>query len=158
MKEGLTWLSGNSGKWIMTGIVLLVIASVALAWDWLRAQFNGWLALILGALALLIGGLLMIYPARAHDLHRPELDGWFGSLSSGRGACCGSPKVDATVLVDADWESKSGRYRVRIEGQWHDVPGDAVLNRPNLYGRALVWPIKGSGGIEIRCFMPGPMT
>jgi hypothetical protein len=35
---------------------------------------------------------------------------------------------------------------------------DAVITEPNRYGRTLVWPIKGSIGTTIRCFMPGSMT
>lgn len=103
--------------------------------------------------------LIMGRGAFGHDFHRPDLDQWFGSLENGKGAaCCGGPKIDATVLVDADWESKDGHYRVRIDGEWVDVPDDAVVNRPNLYGRALVWPTRGWGALTIRCFMPGPMT
>lgn len=120
---------------------------------------RGALALAIFIIALLVAALWMAsHPVRAHDVHRPDLDPWFGSLASGRGACCGSPKVDATVLVDADWESKNGHYRVRIDGAWVDVPDDAVVNKPNLYGRALVSPNRGWGGLSIRCFMPGPMT
>jgi hypothetical protein len=38
------------------------------------------------------------------------------------------------------------------------VPDDAVITEPNRVGRTMVWPIKGSLGISIRCFMPGSMT
>lgn len=118
---------------------------------------RAWLTLIVFSLALLLFAL-WVHPIRAHHPDRPDLDPWFSGLASGRGACCGSPRVDATVLVDADWESKGGQYRVRIDGEWVDVPADAVVNKPNLYGRALVWPNRGWGGLSIRCFMPGPMT
>lgn len=40
----------------------------------------------------------------------------------------------------------------------YDVPDDAVLTQPNLYGKTMVWPIKGWGGLTIRCFIPGSMT
>lgn len=110
--------------------------------------------------ALLAAALLAAtcIAASAHDHNRPGLDSWYSALRSGKGPCCGGPKIDATVLVDADWQSKDGRYRVRLEGQWHDVPEDAVLSGPNLDGRTLVWPIKGYSGLTIRCFMPGAMT
>lgn len=98
------------------------------------------------------------FSAHAHDHSRPGLDGWYQGLRSGKGSCCDGPGVDAYSLADVDWESKAGRYRVRIEGQWHDVPPEAVLDGPNLDGRTLVWPIKGYGGLTIRCFMPGAMT
>lgn len=150
------WLQSNSGKWIMTGLVLLLIAVVALSFDWLREQVKRWSVLLLGALVLLLAAL-WIHGARAHDHNNTALDDWYATLASAKGSCCGGPKVDATILADVDWESKGGHYRVRIEGQWHDVPDDAVLSVPNLDGRTLVWPIKGWGGLTIRCFMPGVM-
>src|SRR5579872_2511128 len=53
------------------------------------------------------------------------LKGWFDSLKSGKGPCCSD--ADGTALSDVDWQSKDRHYRVRIEGQWYDVPDDAVL-------------------------------
>ena len=84
------------------------------------------------------------------------LKAWFDSLKSGKGPCCSD--ADGYAVADPDWESKSGHYRVRIEGEWHDVPDDAVITEPNRAGRTMVWPIKGWGGMTIRCFMPGSMT
>ena len=81
---------------------------------------------------------------------------WFDSLKSGKGPCCSD--ADGFAVADPDWESKSGHYRVRIEGEWWDVPDDAVITEPNRAGRTMVWPIKGWGGLTIRCFMPGSMT
>lgn len=101
-----------------------------------------------------VGACTML--VQAHDHSRPGLDGWYQGLTSGKGLCCDGS--DATHLADVDWESRDGRYRVRIEGEWHDVPPEAVLDGPNLDGRTLVWPIKGYGGLTIRCFMPGAMT
>jgi hypothetical protein len=51
-----------------------------------------------------------------------------------------------------------GHYRVRIDGEWIDVPDDAVITESNRADRTMVWPTKGSLGISIRCFMPGSMT
>ena len=81
---------------------------------------------------------------------------WFDSLQSGKGPCCSD--ADGSAVSDVDWESKGGRYRVRIEGEWHEVPEDAVITEPNRVGRTMVWPIKGYLGLSIRCFMPGSMT
>ena len=81
---------------------------------------------------------------------------WFDSLKSGKGPCCSD--ADGSAVSDVDWESKGGRYRVRIEGEWHEVPEDAVITEPNRVGRTMVWPIKGYQGLSIRCFMPGSMT
>ena len=81
---------------------------------------------------------------------------WFDSLKSGKGPCCSA--ADGSAVSDPDWESKNGHYRVRIDNEWVDVPDDAVITEPNRAGRTMVWPIKGSLGITIRCFMPGSMT
>lgn len=85
----------------------------------------------------------------------PELKSWFDRLASKRGPCCSD--ADGFALSDVDWESKDGHYRVRLNGQWHDVPNDAVITEPNRVGRTMVWPIRSLAVIHIRCFMPGPM-
>jgi len=81
---------------------------------------------------------------------------WFDSLRSGKGPCCSD--ADGFVISDPDWESKSGHYRVRIDNEWVDVPDDAVITEPNRAGRTMVWPVKGTLGTSIRCFIPGSMT
>jgi hypothetical protein len=30
---------------------------------------------------------------------------------------------------------------VRIDGKWHEVPDEAVINEPNRDGRTIVWPM-----------------
>jgi hypothetical protein len=86
----------------------------------------------------------------------PELHRWFESLKSGKGPCCSD--ADGSAVSDVDWETAGGHFRVRLEGEWVDVPDEAVITEPNRIGRAMVWPIKGYLGITIRCFMPGSMT
>jgi hypothetical protein len=81
---------------------------------------------------------------------------WFDSLKSGKGPCCSD--ADGSAVSDVDWESKDGHYRVRLEGEWIDVPEDAVITEPNRVGRTMVWPLRGYLGVSIRCFMPGSMT
>ena len=81
---------------------------------------------------------------------------WFDSLRSGKGPCCSD--ADGSAVSDVDWESKDGHYRVRLEGEWIDVPEEAVITEPNRVGRTMVWPIHGYMGVTIRCFMPGSMT
>lgn len=118
---------------------------------------DDWIALI-GA-AVFAALLVLAAPALAHDHGRPNLDGWYQSLRSPAGSsCCDGPEVDAVHLADADWESNAGRYRVRIDGQWVDVPPDAVLTVPNRDGRTLVWPTWDNGKRTVRCFMPGSMS
>lgn len=111
---------------------------------------------------VLIGVLILsLAQASARDLDgryaASPLKSWFDSLKSGKGPCCSD--ADGYAVSDPDWESKGGRYRVRIEGEWHDVPEDALITEPNRAGRTMVWPMKYlDGSIHIRCFMPGAMT
>jgi hypothetical protein len=111
------------------------------------------------------GRVLTPHDAAARDLDgryaNSPLKGWFESLRSGKGPCCSD--ADGTAVSDADWDTKDGHYRVRIEGQWWDVPDEAVIKEPNRAGRTMVWPIYywAVGAplrLEIRCFMPGTMT
>jgi hypothetical protein len=93
--------------------------------------------------------------ARAHDHQHPELKSWYESLHSGNGPCCDGS--DAKRMDDADWEAKDGHYRVRIDGEWVDVPTEAVVSGSNLSGRTMVWPYYLYGHPKARCFMPGSM-
>lgn len=107
--------------------------------------------------ALLVGWTTQFSHARDDGRYaNSPLKAWFDGLKSGKGPCCSD--ADGYAVADPDWETKSGHYRVRIEGEWHDVPEDAVITEPNRAGRTMVWPIKGWGGLTIRCFMPGSMT
>jgi len=82
---------------------------------------------------------------------------WFESLHSKDGIqCCDN--ADGMVLADVDWDIKDGHYRVRLDGQWIDVPNDRVITEPNRAGRTMVWPYYLDGNPTIRCFMPGTMT
>src|SRR6266581_6051700 len=95
---------------------------------------------------ILIGALLAALAgstATARDDGRyagSPLKQWFDGLASGRGPCCSD--ADGTALSDVDWESRDGRYRVRIDGDWIDVPADAVITEPNRAGRTMVWPMR----------------
>lgn len=86
----------------------------------------------------------------------PKMHEWFESLHSQKGPCCSD--ADGSVVADADWRTTPDgkHYQVRLDGQWMDVPDEAVLNIPNLYGRTMVWPIRGYLGTSIRCFIVGP--
>ncbi|MEY9807009.1 hypothetical protein QIH87_49905 (plasmid) [Bradyrhizobium elkanii] len=100
--------------------------------------------------------LLPVGRAYGHDHSRPELNQWFKDLraSGSRAPCCDGS--DATSLEDPDWDMKDGHYRVRLDGEWVNVPDEAVVTEPNRYGKALVWPYTGYQK-GVRCFMPGSM-
>jgi hypothetical protein len=115
--------------------------------------------------ALGLGLMALLFISSAPLVHARDPDGryansplkqWFDNLRSGKGPCCSD--ADGTAISDADWVSRDGHYRVRIEGEWVDVPEEAVITEPNRAGRTMVWPIRGYGGLTIRCFMPGSMT
>jgi hypothetical protein len=120
----------------------------------------------IGLKGLLTIGLAIVLLALASDGHardrgqfansNPELKSWFEGLKSGKGPCCSD--ADGTAVSDVDWESSNGHYRVRLEGEWIDVPDEAVITEPNRIGRTMVWPLRGYMGVSIRCFMPGSMT
>ena len=116
---------------------------------------------------LIMAGILVFFymfkPAHAHDHNRSNLNSWFSGLhSSGGLLCCDGTDIDtgrAKHVATEDWDVKDGHYRVRLDGQWIDVPDDAVIHTPNLYGETLVWPVYISGlSVTIRCFLPGAGT
>ncbi len=118
-----------------------------------------WIAV--AAAALIVLADLVFSGARARDLDGrfagSPLKPWFDHLASpGGGLCCSD--ADGTALSDVDWETHDGHYRVRIGGEWIDVPANAVITVPNLAGRTMVWPYYVDGQPVIRCFMPGSMT
>ena len=122
-----------------------------------RQRRDGRATLQIACVALLLAAVSQLSHARDDGRYaNSPLKPWFDSLKSGKGPCCSD--ADGYAVSEPDWESKSGHYRVRIEGEWHDVPDDAVITEPNRAGRTMVWPIKGWGGLTIRCFMPGSMT
>jgi hypothetical protein len=81
---------------------------------------------------------------------------WFDTLKSGKGLCCSN--ADGVALMDPDWDAKDGHYRVRLDGEWFDVPNEAVIKEPNRAGRTMVWPIRSAMGTSIQCFLPGTMS
>jgi len=111
------------------------------------------------AMAVIASAAVLAGNATARDDGRyagSPLKSWFDTLKSGYGLCCSD--ADGFAVLDPDWESKEGHYRVRLEGEWVNVPDDAVITEPNRAGRTMVWPVKSSRGISIRCFLPGSMT
>src|SRR5579871_4176002 len=96
-------------------------------------------------------------PALARDDGRfanSQLKPWFDKLASGKGLCCSF--ADGVKVENVDWDTQDGRYRVRLNGQWIDVPPEAVVTEPNRFGPAVVWPYQDAAGkTQIRCFMPG---
>ncbi|MET3996841.1 hypothetical protein ACT4MK_00075 (plasmid) [Bradyrhizobium barranii] len=101
---------------------------------------------------------VLVTPALGRDdghYDNSPLNSWFESLESELGKCC--TDMDGYIVSDADWESNRGRYRVRIDNEWVDVPEGAVLTQPNRFGRTMVWRHYIDGHPRVRCFIPGSM-
>ena len=101
---------------------------------------------------------IMIWPAFPRDHgggHATDpLHAWFDQLASGKGLCCSF--ADGVSVQDVDWDTREGRYRVRLHGEWILVPDNALVTEPNRAGVAIVWPYLDSDGMtQIRCFLPG---
>lgn len=149
---------------ILLGLGFLSLC-VAIWYDVNYSQRASTIAALIGA-ALLMASFA-VKPAHARDDGRyanSPLKPWFDQLKSGKGLCCSD--ADGYAVSDPDWDTKRDgdrvHYRVRIEGNWYDVPDDAVITEPNRAGRTMVWPIRswesGEPKFWIRCFMPGSMT
>ncbi len=140
---------------ILVSIVFAIWGTMTLI-DAFRPKTETWFRILVALVIVFVLGWLGITVASAHDHTRPSLDPWFKSLKSRAGAhCCDGS--DYTRLEDVDWESRDGRYRVRIDGQWVDVPEDALVDGPNKAGVTMVWPWFKDGRPAGRCFKPGSM-
>ncbi len=106
------------------------------------------------ALVLLIGGPLIV-PAIARDDGRyaqSPLKDWMRGLKDKLGmSCC--DEADGEEVEG--WAFGPDGYRVKVKGQWLDVPPSALLTIPNLLGFARAWLYWENGKPKIRCFIPG---
>jgi len=111
-------------------------------------------------LRILVATLLlaMIPPAIARDNGQyaqksPEMRDWVRGLKDKRGVgCCDT--ADG-YPAEAEWDTDSKGYRVRIDGKWYAVPDETVITEPNRFGYAVVWYWFNGGVPMIRCFLPG---
>ena len=122
--------------------------------------------MILGFLLLLV----LSFPAQARDDGRYKNDplhSWFDQLASEKGLCCSF--ADGRRVDDVDWDTVCYApalgvpllcyYRVRLHGEWVEVPKKALVTEPNKFGPAVVWPYMDvDGATQIRCFLPGAGT
>jgi hypothetical protein len=114
--------------------------------------------LALGA-ALLAAAMLQVIDAGAALPPNPDpvLHEWFETQHSIDGAWC-CDVADGFILADKDWQHAGDHYEVRIKGEWHPIPKDALRDPhggPNPTGSAIVW-YRGEGeDLRIFCFAPG---
>lgn len=86
---------------------------------------------------------------------RPDIEAWIESLTDKQGIpCCAT----ADGGVPDAWEMGPHRYRVKIHGEWLDVPDAAVIRTTNRLGHAIVWIDSDGETMGVRCFLPGPLT
>jgi hypothetical protein len=92
-----------------------------------------------------------------------EIRNWVESLADGKGVpCCAT--ADGTVPEEFTWDIGAKHYRVKVYGQWVNVPDAAVIKGPNRLGHAVVWiayddPIfEVEPILSVRCFLPGPAS
>jgi hypothetical protein len=118
---------------------------------------------VLAVAALLVcGGLDAGTSARDYRQYRnvdPAIRDWVQGLKDKTGeGCCDTADGQP---AEYEWDIAANRYRARIEGEWYDVPDDAVITGPNKLGYATVWTwwvwdYDGKKTHHIRCFLPGP--
>jgi len=114
--------------------------------------------------------ILLAYPAQARWVGPPQqladmaqlpgVSGWFVDLTNQRGnSCCSDADGNQPEAVWDNTDNPNYPYKVKIEGQWVEVPEYAVIKSKNRVGIAIVWYYKslGSDQITIRCFLPGSL-
>jgi hypothetical protein len=83
-----------------------------------------------------------------------EIKAWIESLTDDKGIpCCAT----ADGAVPDVWEMGASHYRVKIHGEWLNVPDAAVIKAPNRLGHAVVWIDASEDVMGVRCFLPGPL-
>ena len=114
--------------------------------------------------AVLLGVTVIVGPAWATDHGQlgpisPDIKQWAGTLENKlKIGCCAT--ADGWKPEAVEYDMAADHYRVRIDGEWYDVPADAVLDGPNKFGFAVVWYYRTylnseKSLINIRCFLPG---
>lgn len=151
-------IKGIISAWI-TVLIIFSIGIIEMVLDHFRPKSEWTLRIVF---TVVLASAIWLGIGKVYGMDRDgryaqsPLHPWFDQLKSGKGLCCSL--ADGNVVEDPDWESDRGHFRVRIEGQWIDVPDDAVITEPNRAGRTMVWPMRGPKGVDIRCFMAGPMS
>lgn len=107
--------------------------------------------------SLLLLGVVLGNDARATDQGQytnvpDNIRAWFKSVRSSRGIPC----CDIADGHRTDYDMRQSAYWVPIDGNWMQVPTEAVIaNAENPTGDAVVWYSKYGDHVVIRCFVPG---
>jgi hypothetical protein len=84
----------------------------------------------------------------------PNVRSWFKSVRSPHGVPCCDIADGHRTAYDM---RPDNHYWVPIEGEWRQVPPEAIVhNAGNPVGEAVVWYVRqGPDAVYIRCFVPG---
>lgn len=87
----------------------------------------------------------------------PRIKKWVKDLRSRANTnCC--DVSDGDWAEEPIWHADRNGYSVLYEGKRLAVPDSAIIDGPNILGRALVWVWRDTAGQPyVRCFMPGTM-
>jgi hypothetical protein len=82
----------------------------------------------------------------------PDVKAWAGTLEN--------KLKEGWKPEEVEYDMKGNKYRVKIDGEWYEVPPDAVVDVPNRFGFAVVWYYRSwlngvKPSVSIRCFIPG---
>jgi len=89
----------------------------------------------------------------------PDVKAWAGTLENKlKEGCCST--ADGWKPEEVEYDMKGNKYRVKIDGEWYEVPSDAVVDVPNRFGFPVVWYYRSwlngvAPSVSIRCFIPG---
>ena len=103
-------------------------------------------------------------PALAHGAFTPDENDWMNRQRAVDGTKCCDER-DAHVGENVEWRLVGGRYQVRIQGEWRDVPEGRLLQinpaDPSPFGGAALLFYSPSphapGGLHLWCFQPEPL-
>jgi hypothetical protein len=106
----------------------------------------------------------LCHPARAADHGQlgptsPDVKAWASTLENKlKEGCCST--ADGWKPEEVEYDMKGNKYRVKIDGEWYEVPPEAVVDVPNRFGFAVVWYYRSwlngmKPSVSIRCFIPG---
>jgi hypothetical protein len=89
----------------------------------------------------------------------PDVKAWASTLENKlKEGCCST--ADGWKPEEVEYDMKGDKYRVKIDGEWYEVPPNAVVDVPNRFGFAVVWYYRSwlngiKPSVSIRCFIPG---
>jgi hypothetical protein len=121
-------------------------------------------AAILGAAFMVLTSVAAARDDGRYQNVDPTLKAWVKSLTDKKGnGCCDT--ADG-YPAEVEWDNDTGHYRVRIaprndlKAEWYEVPEEAIIEKPNRLGYAMVWwypSFLADGRLvaKIRCFIPG---